>query len=95
MRLALCLSVVSLHSPVQPPAPPHTDQLHTAGAALIRTVTRACGSCPPLVRCSRLRYLTLTNCELLVLPPVVRGMAGLKLLKLNINRLQASVWQYN
>ncbi|PRW59999.1 Leucine rich repeat [Chlorella sorokiniana] len=37
---------------------------------------------------SRLRYLTLTNCELLVLPPVVRGMAGLQLLKLNINRLQ-------
>jgi hypothetical protein len=48
---------------------------------------RLCLSTPS--SCSRLRYLTLTNCELLVLPPVVRGMAGLQLLKLNINRLQA------
>ena len=44
---------------------------------------------PSLPHRSSLRYLTLTNCELLVLPPVVRGMAGLRLLKLNINRLQA------
>ena len=39
----------------------------------------------------RLRYLTLTNCELLALPPVVRGLAGLRLLKLNINRLQVTI----
>ncbi len=39
---------------------------------------------------SQLRFLTLTNCELTALPPVVCGMSSLLLLKLNINKLQ--VW---
>ncbi|GAB4823378.1 hypothetical protein N2152v2_010424 [Parachlorella kessleri] len=36
----------------------------------------------------RLRYLTLTSCGLTSLPTVVAGMSTLKLLKVNINRLQ-------
>jgi hypothetical protein len=38
--------------------------------------------------CRRLKYLTLTNCELTALPSVVCGMSRLVLLKLNINKIQ-------
>jgi hypothetical protein len=37
----------------------------------------------------RLRCLTLTNCELQALPPVVAGLGTLELLRLDINQLQA------
>ena len=72
--------------------PPRTAGMvpGAAGAAPLNKLPEAALplACSPPHLCSRLRFLTLTNCELLVLPPVVRGMAGLQLLKLNINRLQ-------
>lgn len=47
------------------------------------------GDLPPtLSRLGQLRYLTLTNCKLRALPPVVAGMGSLHLLKVNINSLQ-------
>ena len=36
----------------------------------------------------QLQYLTLTSCGLTSLPTVVVGMSALRLLKVNINRLQ-------
>lgn len=37
---------------------------------------------------TRLRFLTLTNCELAALPPLAAGLSSLQLLKININRLE-------
>ncbi|KAL4459073.1 hypothetical protein ABPG75_013938 [Micractinium tetrahymenae] len=49
----------------------------------------ACSDLPPeYAQLTRLRYLTLTNCELSALPPVVRCLPSLELLKLNINKIQ-------
>lgn len=39
---------------------------------------------------TRLRYLTLTNCGLACLPPTVRDMGELRLLKVNINSIKVS-----
>lgn len=45
---------------------------------------------PPPALCRQLRFLTLTNCELSALPPTVRQLPSLELLKLNINKIEVS-----
>lgn len=65
----------------------------TGGAAVCGVAAGTGGRPAPTHMCpahlhSQLRYLSLTNCGLEALPPVVAGLRGLRLLKLNINRLQ-------
>lgn len=63
---------------------------HTPAANLALAATLLLSYPAAALPRSRLKFLTLTNCELGGLPPVVARLPSLLLLKLNINRIE--VW---